>query len=309
MTRRTLCSWLFALCSLLFALLRLRLEARSIAPNSPRSANLPSSAFPPGPNRSSSNGAELIVSEKHDLPLVSFSITFLGGADQFETADKRGVASLTASMLSEGTKTRDGEALSNALQLLGTSVSVRYRKRERLHRLREHGRKVRRHAGHPGRHAPELDVSARGARTAPRAAARRAESGESPARRDFRTRVSASALRRCAPLWPGANGSLGESDHESRCRRVSPELFQAGTRAYHRRGRCHTSSGATGDRARSDRVVDAGGDRPSFTLPTLPAARPIDDLSRRQAWVRAVDVRDWHFQGHRETRPTTSRCR
>ena len=30
-----------------------------------------------------SNGAELIVSEKHDLPLVSFTITFLGGSDQF----------------------------------------------------------------------------------------------------------------------------------------------------------------------------------------------------------------------------------
>ena len=70
------------------------------------------------------NGAELIVSEKHDLPLVSFSITFLGGADQFELAGRRGVAGLTAAMLSEGTKTRDGEALSNALQLLGTNVSA-----------------------------------------------------------------------------------------------------------------------------------------------------------------------------------------
>src|SRR3954465_1956809 len=70
------------------------------------------------------NGAELVVSEKHDLPLVSFSITFMGGADQFEKADKRGVASLTAAMLSEGTKTRDGEALSNALQLLGGNVST-----------------------------------------------------------------------------------------------------------------------------------------------------------------------------------------
>jgi predicted Zn-dependent peptidase len=70
------------------------------------------------------NGAELVVSEKHDLPLVSFSITFLGGANQYEPADRTGLASLTASMMSEGTKTRDGEALSNALQLLGTSVSV-----------------------------------------------------------------------------------------------------------------------------------------------------------------------------------------
>ena len=70
------------------------------------------------------NGADLIVSEKHDLPLVSFSITVLGGAAQFEPADRTGLASITASMLSEGTKTRDGEALSNALQLLGTSVST-----------------------------------------------------------------------------------------------------------------------------------------------------------------------------------------
>jgi len=70
------------------------------------------------------NGADLIVSEKHDLPLVSFSITYLGGANQFEPADRTGLASITASMMSEGTKTRDGEALSNALQLLGTSVST-----------------------------------------------------------------------------------------------------------------------------------------------------------------------------------------
>jgi zinc protease len=69
------------------------------------------------------NGADLVVSEKHDLPLISFSITFLGGADQFEPAGKQSVASLTAALLSEGTRTRDAEALSNALQLLGTSVN------------------------------------------------------------------------------------------------------------------------------------------------------------------------------------------
>ena len=71
-----------------------------------------------------SNGAGLIVSEKRGLPLVSFSITLLGGASQFEPPARRGLAALTASMLSEGTTTRDGEALSNALQLLGTSVQT-----------------------------------------------------------------------------------------------------------------------------------------------------------------------------------------
>src|SRR4051812_49082205 len=70
------------------------------------------------------NGADLIVSEKHDLPLISFSITFLGGADQSEPAGRQGVASLTAALLSEGTTTRDAESLSNALQLLGTSVNA-----------------------------------------------------------------------------------------------------------------------------------------------------------------------------------------
>jgi zinc protease len=70
------------------------------------------------------DGADLIVSEKHDLPLISFSITFMGGADQFEPAGKQAVASLTAALLSEGTSTRDAESLSNALQLLGTSVNA-----------------------------------------------------------------------------------------------------------------------------------------------------------------------------------------
>ena len=70
------------------------------------------------------NGATLIVSERHNLPLVSFSITFVGGANQFEPANRRGVASMTASMLTEGTKTKTGDQLSDALQLLGTNVGA-----------------------------------------------------------------------------------------------------------------------------------------------------------------------------------------
>ena len=70
------------------------------------------------------NGATLIVAERHSLPLVSFAITFVGGANQFEPAERRGVAALTASMLTEGTKTRTGDQLSDALQLLGTNVNA-----------------------------------------------------------------------------------------------------------------------------------------------------------------------------------------
>ena len=70
------------------------------------------------------NGATLIVSERRGLPLVSFNITFVGGSNQFETAAKRGVGAMTASMLTEGTKTRTGDQLSDALQLLGTNVNA-----------------------------------------------------------------------------------------------------------------------------------------------------------------------------------------
>src|SRR5215813_1591115 len=71
-----------------------------------------------------SNGATLVVSERHNLPLVSFAITFLGGSNQFEPADRHGVASMTASMLTEGTSTKTGDQLSDALQLLGTNVGA-----------------------------------------------------------------------------------------------------------------------------------------------------------------------------------------
>jgi predicted Zn-dependent peptidase len=71
-----------------------------------------------------SNGATLIVSERHGLPLVWFNISFIGGSNQFETVAKRGLAAMTTSMLTEGTKTRTGDQLSDALQLLGTNINA-----------------------------------------------------------------------------------------------------------------------------------------------------------------------------------------
>ena len=69
------------------------------------------------------NGAELVVTQKHDLPLVAVNIDFVGGSYNFEPAAKLGVANFTAQMLSEGTTTRSADELSNAQQLLGTSIS------------------------------------------------------------------------------------------------------------------------------------------------------------------------------------------
>ena len=68
------------------------------------------------------NGAELIVSPKRDLPLVSVTINFVGGTNQFEAADKTGLGSLTSAMLSEGTTTKSGDQIAEAQQMLGTQI-------------------------------------------------------------------------------------------------------------------------------------------------------------------------------------------
>jgi predicted Zn-dependent peptidase len=70
------------------------------------------------------NGAELVVTEKHDLPLVAFQVNFVGGSYNFEPADKLGVASFTAQMLSEGTTSRTADQLSEAQQMLGTQIGA-----------------------------------------------------------------------------------------------------------------------------------------------------------------------------------------
>ena len=65
------------------------------------------------------NGAELVVTPKKDLPLVTFTINFVGGANQYEAPGKAGVAGMTAQMLREGTSTKTGDQLSDAFELLG----------------------------------------------------------------------------------------------------------------------------------------------------------------------------------------------
>ena len=70
------------------------------------------------------NGAEFVFSQKAGLPLVSVTISFVGGSLQHEDPAKLGTAAFTAQMLSEGTTTRSGDDLSNAQQMLGTQIGV-----------------------------------------------------------------------------------------------------------------------------------------------------------------------------------------
>jgi zinc protease len=70
------------------------------------------------------NGAELVVIERKGLPLVDFGIWLVGGADQFEPFPKPGIASFVGPMMLEGTKSKNGEQLAEAQQLLGTRLAI-----------------------------------------------------------------------------------------------------------------------------------------------------------------------------------------
>src|SRR6185437_9764907 len=77
--------------------------------------------FPKFERRLLSNGLTLLVAPTHSLPIVTVLAIVDAGAVA-EPAGKEGVAELTAHALNEGTPKYDGEALTDYLEQLGTSV-------------------------------------------------------------------------------------------------------------------------------------------------------------------------------------------
>src|SRR5262245_12058427 len=72
----------------------------------PTAAKDPELKVPAWMKTTLANGATLIVSERHSLPLVSVRLNFIGGANQYVTASKPGVAAFTANQMLEGTTHR-----------------------------------------------------------------------------------------------------------------------------------------------------------------------------------------------------------
>lgn len=69
------------------------------------------------------NGVTVIVSERHDLPIVSVDLALRAGASA-DPEGKGGLARLTYQLLLEGAGSRDAAALDRAFADLGTSPSV-----------------------------------------------------------------------------------------------------------------------------------------------------------------------------------------
>ena len=69
------------------------------------------------------NGLTLILSEKHEVPIVAANLVFRGGSDS-NPADKPGLANFAAAMLDEGTSTRSALVIADELARLGASLGT-----------------------------------------------------------------------------------------------------------------------------------------------------------------------------------------
>ncbi len=69
------------------------------------------------------NGMVLLLSEKHDIPMVTVSMAIKAGATS-EPEDKPGLASITASLLMQGTSKRSASRISSEIDFIGGSLSV-----------------------------------------------------------------------------------------------------------------------------------------------------------------------------------------
>jgi zinc protease len=219
------------------------------------------------------DGAEFVVSEKHDLPLVSFTITFLGGSDNYEPAGKRGVASMTAAMLSEGTTTRDADALSNALQLLGTSVAANVGNESGAIGF----------VSSTGKFADTLAILADMMLnpTFPADALERLRAQRLVALNQAKAQPAATAGRVFPRVLYGLGHPYGQAITEESVKAITRDDIVAFHKAYFRPGHALVTvvgdvQGATVKAAVEKALAawPAGGEKPSFTYPATPAPKP-----------------------------------
>jgi zinc protease len=106
---------------MLSLLLALPLAAQQVtppAPAAPREAKLPQPV-----EKTLANGLRVIVVPKHDIPLVAARLLVkTGGAA--DPAERDGLAQLTATMLTKGTKARGAEQIARGVEALGATLSA-----------------------------------------------------------------------------------------------------------------------------------------------------------------------------------------
>ncbi len=88
----------------------------------PPVGEVPAAKFPEIKNFTLSNGLQVYLTERHELPLVNVLTSFNGGfsADKYTNA---GLAKLTGAMLTEGTSTKSAVQISDMLADLGSNIN------------------------------------------------------------------------------------------------------------------------------------------------------------------------------------------
>ena len=71
-----------------------------------------------------SNGLHLMVMEDRRLPQISFQLVIPGAGGYYDPASQLGLASYTATLMREGTKTRNSAAISEALETMAATLTT-----------------------------------------------------------------------------------------------------------------------------------------------------------------------------------------
>lgn len=79
--------------------------------------------LPPAKRVTLANGLTVILTEQHEIPLVSFSLLVRGGSVA-DPAGREGVASITAALLRKGTAKRSAERLAEELDYIGATFNA-----------------------------------------------------------------------------------------------------------------------------------------------------------------------------------------
>lgn len=106
------------LLSLLLALPLLAQQVTPPAPTAPRDPKLPQAI-----ERTLANGLRVIVVPKHDIPLVAGRLMVKAGRAA-DPHGKAGVAELTATVLTQGTKTQSAEEIARGVEFLGATLDA-----------------------------------------------------------------------------------------------------------------------------------------------------------------------------------------
>ena len=105
-----------AFCLLSFVFLIL-IKAQEPTPSAPKSATVPGVK-----EKKLANGLIVAVVERKNVPLVTVQLLIRGGADT-EGFEKAGLANMTASLLTKGTKTRSATQIAEQMEFLGGSIN------------------------------------------------------------------------------------------------------------------------------------------------------------------------------------------